>query len=184
MLYNKHFGNLFFRMMKFRKRKTFLTITVCLLVLPLLTGCAPKGLSGLAPAAGIVTLNGDPVEGATISFAPASDSPDVRSASAMTDKNGKFVVTTLNYGDGMYPGEYHVFVTKTTTTGTGGVSSPEDKKETRDDRQIVHHLPLKYEDKDTSGLMVSIPPKGNKNIELKLEGTVDTTPRSVNDFRR
>jgi len=149
---------------------------MCLLVLPVLTGCT-RGLSGLAPAAGIVTFNDAPVDGATISFAPTSASPDVRAASAMTDKNGKFVVTTLNYGDGMYPGEYQVMVTK--TTGTGGESSPEEmsKRGARDDRQVVNHLPSKYRDKNTSGLMVSIPPKGNKNIELKLEGTVDATPQ-------
>jgi hypothetical protein len=163
--------------------KTFLTISVCLLVLPL-TGCTRGGLSGLAPAAGIVTLNGAPVEGATISFAPAAASSDARSASAMTGKDGKFVVTTLNYGDGMYPGEYQVFITK--TTGTGGIEDLDsgDKTKTRDNRQIVFHLPLKYGDKNTSGLTVSIPPQGNKNIELKLEGTVDLTPRKPVDVKK
>ena len=181
MRYNKHFDNLFFRNMK-----TFLTIIVCLLVLPL-TGCARGGLAGLVPAAGIVTLNGVPVEEATISFAPASDSSDVRSASATTGKDGKFVVTTLNYGDGMYPGEYQVFVTKTTTTGKsgfGGGFGLDEKKRTIDDSQIVYHLPLKYGDKKTSGLTVSIPSKGNKNIELKLEGEVDLTPRKLMDVKK
>ena len=162
--------------------KKLLTITTCLLVLPLLTGCTRGGLSGLAPAAGIVTLNDVPVEGARISFAPVTASPDVRSASAMTGKDGKFVVTTLNYGDGMYPGEYQIIVTK--TTGTGGESSSEDRGRARDDRQIVQHLPSKYGKKDTSGLTVSISPQGNKNIELKLEGEVDMTPRKPNNTKR
>ena len=131
-----------------------------------------------------MTLNDVPVAGATISFAPASNSPDVRSASTITDKDGKFIVTTLNYGDGMYPGEYQVVVTKTTVTGGEGGSGLEDRRNTRDDRQIVYHLPLKYGEKTTSGLTVSIPPRGNKNIELKLEGKVNLTPRSMEDVKK
>jgi len=152
----------------------FLTVFLCLLALPLI-GCGRSGLPGLAPAAGTVTLNDVPVEGAIIAFAPTSTSPDVRSASAMTDKNGKFVVTTLDYGDGMQPGEYQVFVTK--RTGTGGEASPGENRGRSDDRQVVNHLPSKYGNKDTSGLTISIPPKGNKNVELKLEGEVDLTPQ-------
>ena len=145
-----------------------------------LSGCGQRGLKGLVPAEGMVTLNGEPVEGASISFAPQSGVPDARSAAAMTDKNGKFVATIFNYGDGMQPGEYQVFVTK--TTGTGGESSPEDKnRRGTDDRRVVNHLPPKYNEKTTSGLTVSIPPAGNKNIELKLEGEVDLTPQRLTE---
>jgi len=154
--------------------KKILTIFSCLLVLLLLIGCGRSGLPGLVPAAGIVTFNDVPIEGATVSFAPKSGTADVRSASATTDKNGKFVASTLNYGDGMSPGEYLVFVTK--TTGTGGALSSDDKS-SGDDRQIINHLPSKYGSKGTSGLTVTIPAKGNKNIELKLEGEVDSTPQ-------
>jgi len=158
--------------------KKLLTIASCLLALFALPGCNPSGLTGLVPAAGIVTFNDVPVERAIINFAPTSTSPDVRSASAMTDSNGRFVVTTLNFGDGMYPGEYQVTVTK--RTGTGGEFSPEEMRErgmAGDDRQIINHLPSKYGNRDTSGLTVSIPPRGNRNIELKLEGEADLTPQ-------
>jgi len=146
---------------------------ICLAI----AGCNRGGLPGLVPAAGIVTLNGDPVEKAIISFAPTSTADGVRSASAMTDQNGRFVVTTLNYGDGMQPGEYQIIITK--TTGTGGDLSPEESARSGggDDRQVVNHLPLNYGNKDTSGLTVTIPPRGDRNIELKLEGEVDLTPR-------
>jgi hypothetical protein len=160
-----------------RARTKKLTLFSCLVLPTLLIGCNHGGLPGLAPAAGVVTLNGVPVDGATISFAPTSGNPDARSAAATTDKEGKFVVTTLNFGDGILPGEYQVLVTK--TTGTGGEGS--DEREGgggRDDRQIVNHVPLKYANKTTSDLSVSISPKGDKNIELKLEGEVDLLPRS------
>ena len=156
---------------------------MCLLVLPL-TGCTRGGLSGLAPAAGIVTLNGASVEGATIGFVPAAASPDNRAAAATTDKDGKFVVTTFDYGDGIYPGEYQVFVTKTTVTGGYGLPGADGKPRHTDDSQIVNHLPVKYGDKNTSGLTVSISSQGNKNIELKLEGEVDLTPRKPVDVKK
>jgi len=161
----------------------FLLFTALLLCLAI-TGCGRSGLPGLVPAAGMVTLNGEPVEGAIVNFAPESSIPNARSASAMSDKNGKFVVTTLEYGDGMMPGEYQVFLTK--TSGTGGGLSPEEsaRQGGGDDRQVVNHLPLKYADRNTSGLTVSIPSKGERNIELKLEGEVDLTPQRPQGNRR
>ena len=162
--------------------RKLLTVALCLHVLFVLFGCGRSGLPGLVPAAGIVTFNDEPIEWAVISFAPMSGT---RSASAVTDASGKFVVTTLDYGDGMQPGEYKVIVTKKTgtsgTTSASASSSAEDRgrsRDRKDDRLIVNHLPLKYGNKDTSGLTVSISSKGNKNIALKLEGTVDQTPQS------
>jgi len=151
----------------------FTALIICLAI----TGCNRDGLPGLVPAAGIVTLNGDPVERAIISFAPTTTSPGVRSASAMTDQNGRFVVTTLHFGDGIQPGEYQIIVTK--TTGTGGDLSPEESARTGggNDRQMVNHLPSKYGNKETSGLTVSISSRGDRNIELKLEGEVDAIPQ-------
>jgi len=148
-------------------------------VLPVLIGCN-RGTSGLAPAAGIVTLNGVPIEGVTVSFAPMPGTPNARSASAVTDHNGRFVASTITHGDGMPPGEYQVFLTKETGTGGDGPAG----SNTADDRRIVNHLPTKYNDRDTSGLTVSIPPKGDRNIELNMEGEVDLTPRSPGGPRR
>ena len=149
-----------------------LMIFACLSLLPMFSACSSqRGTPGCVPAAGIVTLNGVPVEGAGISFAPQPGNPNAQSAFATTDQSGAFVVTTTKQGDGMQSGEYIVMVKKTTVTGekssTGG----------GDDRQVVNHLPPKYAHKDTSGLTVTIPPNGNRNIELKLEGEVDLTPQ-------
>jgi len=157
-----------------QKFSLFTALMICLAI----TGCSRDGLQGLVPAGGMVTLNGLPVEGAIIGFAPTSTESGVRSASAMTDQNGRFVVTTLNFGDGMQPGDYRVIVTK--TTGTGGDLSPEESARTGggNDRQIVNHLPSKYGSPETSGLMISIPPGGDRNIALYLEGEVDLTPQS------
>jgi hypothetical protein len=165
--------------------ETIITITLVILTgVVVIAGCSRDGLPGLVPAAGIVTLNGEPVEGAIISFAPGPDMQNVRSASAMSDRNGRFAVSTLNHADGMFPGEYQVFLTK--TTGTGGDISPEEaaRQGGGGDRQVVHHLPLKYANRDTSGLTVSIPPRGNRNIELALEGDVDLTPQRPGATRR
>ena len=165
--------------------RKLLSVALCLHVLFVLSGCGRSGLPGLAPAAGIVTLNGEPVEGAVISFAPTSGT---RSATAVSDASGKFVVTTLDYGDGIQPGEYQVIVTKKTGSSGNTSSSPEKDKDRRVNRQdgrlIVNHLPLKYENRETSGLAVSISSRGNKNIALELEGAVDLTPRNPSGPKR
>jgi len=157
-----------------QKFPLFIALIVCLAI----AGCSRDGLPGLVPAGGVVTLNGVPVEGATISFSPDPSIDGARSASATTDRNGRFVVTTLNFGDGMMPGEYRVVVSK--TTGTGGELSAGEGggRADTDDRRTVNHLPLIYASMETSGLTVSIPPRGDRNIEFVLEGEVDLTPQA------
>jgi len=150
-------------------------------------GCdrSPK-LSGLVTASGALTHNDQPVAGATILFAPAPGSPpDNRAASATTDASGKFSLMTLTPGDGAYPGTYRVTVSKSEASGGGMVEGTEgDNPKFLDDRTSIDYLPSKYKDPETSGIEITIPPKGIKTIEIKLEGEVDTTPQRIQRGRR
>ena len=76
------------------------------------------------PAGGTVTYKGQPVEGATVTFVPnvpfvPGETSDVKSATAQTDAEGKFQLTTFEAGDGAVPGEYKVTVVKREQVATG-----------------------------------------------------------------
>jgi len=70
----------------------------------LFTGCGEK----IVPVEGQVTLDGQPVPGATVTFT-SEDGKNVYSG--LTDDNGKFSLSS-NKGTGAAPGSYKVTVTK------------------------------------------------------------------------
>lgn len=146
-----------------------------------LCGCQNSSrLDGLVPASGVVMYENNPVEGAQITFAPVSGSGEKRMATATTDAKGRFIMMSLNPGDGVFPGEYAVSIKKIELMG-------EPKKETlpdgtviergRTDDRVIEKLPLKYGSGKTSELKVVVSEKGDKNIEFLLEGELDETPR-------
>lgn len=165
----------------------------CSLVGAGLVGCSKARIKGLVPVEGVVTLNGEPVSGATVMFAPKKHDPSrpKGSAQAVTDASGKFKMSTLDPGDGVFPGDYYVTVTKDRVEG--GLSLEEVKRqhenpELRDnasepEQTLIRELPDKYADINSSGLDQTIPAEGNKNLELALEGEVDATPRPLNSGR-
>ena len=166
------------------KNRIFLLCVALFLLVP--SGCQKSKLKGLVPGSGTITLNGEPVEGAVILFSPINPSSTQRSASAKSGPKGSFTLLTLEPGDGIYPGEYKVIVKKTQTTGNLVLEEGDRRNpEAIDDRVTVHLLPHKYGDASTTDLTVTIPPKGDKAIQLTLEGEVDMTPIPSNQsFRR
>ena len=152
-------------------------IGILFLACPLLavTGCGSKGqLAGLVPGHGIVLYDDAPLASASLTFHPINKDGTLRGASAVTDENGKFKLMTLNPGDGIEPGEYVVTVLKTERP------PPVDEETLRkamsglippppQDKTIKHLINLKYADAKTSGINVTIGPKGNKSLEIRLE---------------
>ena len=101
----------------------------CLLV-GTLAGCGGGGpeVPDTAPAGGTVTLDGAPVEGATVTFIPdARDDGAIKNAYGTTDANGKFTLSTPVSGtktDGAVLGRHQVTITKikaveTQSSGSG-----------------------------------------------------------------
>jgi hypothetical protein len=85
------------------------------LLLALVAGCNSKG-GKLIKASGILAWeDGTPIENASITFVPEDKKGE--SASAKTDKDGKFELTTKSTGDGAHAGAYKVTVTKSDTAG-------------------------------------------------------------------
>jgi hypothetical protein len=70
----------------------------------LLAGCG-RGVT-LVPVAGVVKVDGKPLQGGAITVAPA----DGRPASAVIGPDGRFTLSTFEPGDGVTPGRHQVTV--------------------------------------------------------------------------
>lgn len=66
----------------------------------------------LVPAAGVVTLDGQPLEGATLSFVPAMGNSVSTAGTDVSGPQGNFSMT-YNGRAGLSPGKYKVMVSKT-----------------------------------------------------------------------
>jgi len=168
----------------------FRVLIISLLIsLGVCAGCNSKRLAGLVPAGGVVTFNGEIVADATVAFVPKDKTENSRTATAITDGQGKFTLTTLDPNDGIFPGEYTVTVMKVKTDS--GLSEQEILDSAREDIIIVpknptitYLIPEKYERIEESGLEITIPPNGKKDILLELTGTVSGKAIPVNSLRR
>jgi len=123
------------------------------------TGHLPKTV----PAAGVVTLDGKPVDGAQVIIVPAVDG--TTGATAVTDASGHFALRAYPEKDGAIPGEYKVQVSKTVQVAIPGAKGSVDGG---DPVRFDFGVPAKYTGAKTSGLSVSIPDSGNKDIKLIL----------------
>lgn len=146
-------------------------------------GCGGSGRSASTePVTGTVTLNGTPVGGAVVAFSPKD--PGVSAAFGTTDATGKFVLTTVEPGDGAMVGSYAVTVTKTSAPA-GAASGPSNfdpnSEESMDAAYAEYYasqnegedslpkdlLPVKYKDPSTSGLTAEVT-SGGGNFDFKL----------------
>jgi hypothetical protein len=94
--------------------KTIIPLTLFSVLCLSFSGCGNKSnLDGLVPCGGKVTFNGEACNNARISFSPTGNDMKKRRASGgTTDSSGTFKMTTLQPGDGVYPGDYEVTITK------------------------------------------------------------------------
>ena len=154
---------------------------VGLAALGLLIGCSGGGSAdvGAVSVSGTVTLDGQPVEGATVAFSPAGQ--EGRSATGKTDASGKFTLTTVEAGDGAVPGSYAVVVTKITggatmqdPRGQGGELTPEQQEAIKAAAQgktpeAKNELPEKYAAANTSGLTADVAGSGSNEFTFDLK---------------
>lgn len=142
----------------------------------MLNGCS-KGPSRpkTYPVSGTVTLNGQPVDGATVVFVPKAPSTGgttnpqgPQAASGETDAQGRYSLGTFAKGDGAIPGEYLVKVFKypKPTTPAGTSSGGEEEYQPPEENALPppaakNMLPEKYANEQTSGLSFTVEPKSN-----------------------
>ncbi len=130
--------------------------TVFLCLIACLIGCGDSSGPRTVDAAGVVTLDGSPVEKAQVIFI---DNNSSNPASAMTDLQGRFSLSLNGEKSGAIPGNYKVQVSKTLlkSASSGGA-----------DVTITYGLPKKYASVITSGLTCDVPDNGIKDIKLEL----------------
>jgi len=131
-------------------------LLIAIALLPM--GCGSKG--GHKPVQGTVTLDGQPLDGASVHF--YSDEKGGPSAGALTDSSGKFVIVGQDK-KGLPPGRYKVTVSKI----KGGVTD-EPVVAAVTDADTKNDLPAIYSDPSKTILSFSVTGDGTP-IEIKLD---------------
>jgi hypothetical protein len=146
-----------------------------------LVGCGASDKPETFPVSGKVTLDGVPVEGASVMFRPEGPG---RPGTAITDANGVYHLSS--YGepkDGAAPGVYTIAVIKIGGPGAsaleGSAPPPSDPNalstiattpagKEADAPKTEYYVPKKYTDPSTSGLKLTITEGGGDDINLEL----------------
>jgi len=140
------------------------------LVAATLVGC---GGAGLAPVSGTVTMDGSPLEGATVTFHPQ---PGVKSngGSGTSDAAGKFTVLTPQGKRGIIPGDYSITVSRRKLSEKAQKMIDDAKASgitpMVSDREMAETLPKPYSKPETSPLRVSIA-AGGGDVPVEIESS-------------
>ncbi len=135
--------------------KRFFVGFVVVSLVCMLTGCG-SDRPETAKVQGTVTLDGSPVEGATVAFFHAEGGPPAR---AVTDASGAFVLRTFEAGDGAIVGQHQVAVSKIdeSSQSAGNAAEAETPASNADLSETAKHLlPVLYSSPSTSGLTVEV----------------------------
>lgn len=148
---------------------------VALLCLVMAVGCGADAKPAWRPkvvhAGGVVRYQGQPLEGALVTFSNPKLSA---SASGRTDAEGKFTLTTFESGDGAVPGKHLVSVSKVQTPDqvVDKSSAPTVRNaRTGPPKQTRWLIPKRYGNASTSGLTVDVGESGSTDIVLELQGS-------------
>lgn len=145
-----------------------------------LLGCG-GGAEGGKPvfaAGGTVLLNGSPLPGATVAFAPVTEGQPT--AIGNTDANGVFKLTTYAFGDGAAEGQYKVVITKIAPEesssaandghGDDGVDSAADSHSSRKGGSGSANLvPGQYSSTTSTTLTADVKSGGENNFTFDLK---------------
>lgn len=147
-------------------------------VLGSLVGCGDKGLVRLT---GTVTLDGEPLEAATVTFMRTDGKG--RPASGLTSADGAFELTSFRSGDGLPPGEYRVTISKVVDGADFRTSSNSIEEKHRaayskaksfnpEFPALKKVLPPTYENPQSTPFSCSVPPTGE--LQFDVESTASS----------
>ena len=115
---------------------------------------------------GTVYYDGQPLDGARVMWYPEDDT--MPPATATTDDNGEFVLTTYNAEDGAVAGKFKVTVKKMKPgEEIDNENPPENPEDPRYRPQSL--IPEFYGDKDQTDLSAEVTQDGANEFEFKLE---------------
>lgn len=118
----------------------------------------------LYPVTGKVTLDGEPLVGAVLSFLPKGDTAG-QVVTATTADGGNFSAMYSNGKPGCPTGEFQVYISKLVMPD--GNPIPEGK--TAADVQAVDKVPAKYRSPQNPGSSVMVPVGGKSDLNFELQ---------------
>lgn len=148
----------------------FYCLSLCCFVV-FLVGCNRSPIPGLVSGEGKIFLDGMPIGGVSIVFTPKDSSKNAYYSTTVSKADGSFELNTIGY-KGIQSGVYNVILSKQTLVSK--ITEAEEKKLVAANKDlpepdIIYHVPAKYESFQTSGIVVEIAPKGNKDIRIELK---------------
>ena len=117
----------------------------------------------VVPASGSVTLDGNAIEGVTVTFIPQSGGN--RSGYGMTDAEGRFEAKLGTDLAGLPPGKYRVLFQKLVLPD----GSPMPRDAMAADVDARNMLPEIYSSSGESPIMVTVGEGGNQEMKLELQ---------------
>ena len=140
------------------------------------TGCG----GNLVTVKGKVTLDGEPLSGATVSFVPMGQGSDkLGTPIGLTDDSGIFYLTTRDQHDGAMPGEYKVTIKKYGMPDKQPTSleTPHDRESanayvrelTNRGGKLDYVTPIDYADQNKTPFTVKIPSSEALEFDLKSD---------------
>jgi len=152
---------------------------IVLVVILAITGCGPAGLKTQF-VEGIVTLDGQPLEGALVTYVPVQQTPENVSASGLTDEAGRYTLTAIGAtisgatGRGAPEGDYVVTIVKRETIDTGPRRSSDGSVALTSDGEVEMATitrmvtPQLYSIPNTTTLRATVQ-RGNNDIPFNIE---------------
>jgi len=140
-------------------------LSLPVLLIVFLFGCSPSNELGTTVVTGTVMVDGQPMEGVTVIFSPADTG--VNPAVGLTDKNGKFKLSTPGgaHGNGAIPGSYIPTFAKDEIERREADSREDYMKRYGNTMpKVTHHIPKKYANHKTSGIDPVTVEKGKPNV--------------------
>jgi hypothetical protein len=124
-------------------------------------GCGKSDRVPVVPVSGTVTLNGEPLPGAAVTFIPAGETLGT-GGSAVTAADGSYTLTSRE-GRGLVPGEYRVTISRWLRPD----GSPPPAEVAPIDSDARETLPERFSDRDQTILTATVS-EGGAAIDFPL----------------
>ncbi len=134
----------------------------CAILLGVATGCG-EGQLATAPARGEIRIDGKPLANAYVVFTPEKGP----CATAHSDDDGGFVLSTYRDGDGAVVGKHYVTVSARESTNEPARGAP---GLTQPGRSLI---PVRYNNSATSGLTYNVTAGNENRFTIVLTSAVD-----------
>lgn len=145
-----------------------LMLTTCLVV-----GCGGGTTEPLAPASGVVTLDGKPIGGVSILLVPKDGTSSGRISYGLTDAEGRFELRVSPDQSGAIIGAHWVQLEKLTQQDGSPIppgSSPEEVA-------AMNQLPQAYSDAGSTPISAEIPESGTSDLAFDLSSRAIPRPQ-------